>query len=230
MLEFYLAYADYGDLMELTEALFVGLVSDLFGASRSTYQGTMIDFTPPWPRLRFFDGITAGLGLPAAARNDPRALIEAASARGIAVNPEATLVALWKDLFETLVEPTLIRPTFVVDFPIELCPLAKRRRDDPTLAERFELFVAGKEMANGYSELNDPLEQKERFLAQLRERARGDEEAHRMDEDYLRALEYGMPPTAGEGIGVDRLIMLFADQPSIREVIFFPQLRPEGGS
>jgi len=230
MLEFYQAYADYGDLMELTEALFLGLVSDLFGASRSTYQGMMIDFTPPWPRLRFFDGITTGLGLPAAARNDPRALIEAASARGIAVNPEATLVALWKDLFDALVEPTLIRPTFVVDFPIELCPLAKRRRDDPTLAERFELFVAGKEMANGYSELNDPLEQKERFLAQLRERARGDEEAHRMDEDYLRALEYGMPPTAGEGIGVDRLIMLFADQPSIREVIFFPQLRPEGGS
>ena len=230
MLEFYLAYADYGDLMELTETLFLRLAADLFGAPRLTYQGQAIGLTPPWPRVRFFDGIANALGLPASARDDRAALVQAAGARGVTIDSEATLVAVWKDLFEALVEPSLIQPTFVVDFPIELCPLAKRRRDDPTLAERFELFIAGKEMVNGYSELNDPVEQRERFLAQLRERARGDEEAHRMDEDYLRALEYGMPPTAGEGIGVDRLVMLFADQPSIREVIFFPQLRPEGGS
>ncbi len=230
MLEFYLAYVDYVDLMELTETLFVRLASDLFGAPRFSYQGQEINLSPPWPRLRFFDGIDTVLGLPITARSDRPALLQAAAARGLSVDPDATLVAVWKDLFEALVEPTLSTPTFVVDFPIELCPLAKRRRDDATLAERFELFVAGKEVANGYSELNDPMEQRERFLAQLRERARGDEEAHRMDEDYLRALEYGMPPTAGEGIGIDRLVMLFADQSSIREVIFFPQLRPEGGS
>ena len=134
---------------------------------------------------------------------------------------------MWKDVFETFVEPTLIQPTFVIDFPTELSPLARQKRDDPGLVDRFELFVARMEMANAYSELNDPLEQRRRFEQQLRAREAGDEEAHRLDEDYIRALEYGLPPAAGEGIGIDRLVMLFADRPSIRDVILFPLLRPE---
>jgi len=132
-----------------------------------------------------------------------------------------------EDVFETFVEPDLVQPTFVVDFPVELSPLAKQKRDDPSLVDRFELFVARMEMANAYSELNDPIEQRRRFEAQLQAREAGDDEAHRLDEDFIRALEYGLPPTAGEGIGVDRLLMLFADRPSIREVILFPLLRPE---
>ena len=134
---------------------------------------------------------------------------------------------LWKDVFDTLVEPTLVQPTFVVDFPVELSPLARTKRENSRLVDRFELFVGRRELANAYSELNDPIDQRERFLQQTAERERGDEEAHWMDEDYVRALEYGMPPTAGEGIGIDRLVMLFANQPSIREVILFPHLRPE---
>jgi lysyl-tRNA synthetase class 2 len=136
-------------------------------------------------------------------------------------------VRSWKDCFETLVEPTLVQPTFVTDFPIELSPLSKRKRDNPRLVDRFELFIGRRELANAYSELNDPIDQRERFLQQAAARQRGDEEAHWLDEDYVRALEYGMPPAAGEGIGIDRLVMLFANQPSIREVILFPHLRPE---
>jgi lysyl-tRNA synthetase class 2 len=137
---------------------------------------------------------------------------------------------VWKDVFEELVEPTLVQPTFVVDFPIELSPLARKKRDDPRLVDRFELFIGCREIANAYSELNDPVDQLARFREQAALQARGDDEAHWLDEDYVRALEYGMPPAAGEGIGIDRLVMLFADQPSIREVMFFPHLRPEGGA
>jgi lysyl-tRNA synthetase class 2 len=134
---------------------------------------------------------------------------------------------MWKDVFESFVEPDLVQPTFVVDFPLELSPLAKQKADDPSLVDRFELFIARMEMANAYTELNDPEEQRRRFLAQLRAREAGDEEAHRFDEDFVRALEYGLPPTAGEGVGIDRLVMLFTDRASIREVILFPLLRPE---
>jgi lysyl-tRNA synthetase class 2 len=150
----------------------------------------------------------------------------AAERKGLASKGGAAWT-VWKEVFEELVEPTLVQPTFVTDFPIELSPLAKKKRDNPLLVDRFELFIGRRELANAYSELNDPIDQLARFREQAALQARGDDEAHWLDEDYVRALEYGMPPAAGEGIGIDRLVMLFADQPSIREVILFPHLRPE---
>ena len=156
------------------------------------------------------------------------AVARAAAGKGLTPHGGAPW-ELWKDVFETLVEPTLVQPTFVIDFPIELSPLAKRKRDNAALVDRFELFVGRRELANAYSELNDPIDQLARFREQAQLLERGDEEAHWLDEDYVRALEQGMPPAAGEGIGIDRLLMLFANQPSISEVILFPLLRPEGG-
>ena len=226
MLEFYQAYADYGDLMELTEALFGELAQALRGTLTIGYQGETIDFTPPWRRLTFFGGLSEALGMPVTADIPDDRLLAAATSRGF-VHDGGSRAMLWKELFGHFVEPTLIQPTFVVDFPVEVSPLARQKKDDPALVDRFELFIARMELANAYSELNDPIEQRRRFEAQLRERELGDEEAQQLDEDYVRALEYGLPPTAGEGIGIDRLVMLFADKPSIREVILFPLLRPE---
>jgi lysyl-tRNA synthetase class 2 len=226
MLEFYQAYADYADLMELTEQLFVELGQALRGGPTLVYQGERIDLTPPWRRLGYFEGLAEALGVPVSADTPDDALVAAAARHGF-VHGGTSRAMLWKELFETFVEPTLVQPTFVVDFPVEVSPLARQKRDNPALVDRFELFVARMEMANAYSELNDPIEQRRRFEAQLRERELGDEEAQRLDEDYIRALEYGLPPTAGEGVGIDRLVMLFADRASIREVILFPLLRPE---
>jgi lysyl-tRNA synthetase class 2 len=230
MLEFYQAYADYADLMELTETLLAGLAHTLLGRTTLTYEDVTVDLAPPWPRLTFFDGLARALQAEVTPDTPVDRLRELGRRRGVELGPASTPVAAWKELFETLVEPTLVEPTFVVEFPIELSPLAKRKRDDARLADRFELFVARREIANAYTELNDPIEQRERFAQQAAMRERGDEEAHWFDEDFIRALEYGMPPTAGEGIGIDRLVMLFANQPSIREVILFPHLRPEGGT
>jgi lysyl-tRNA synthetase class 2 len=227
MLEFYQAYADYGDLMELTETMFVELAQTLRGTQTLGWSGETIDLTPPWPRLPFFEGISRALGVAVDPETDPPALRRAAEARGVTHAEGGP--GLWQELFERLVEPTLVRPTFVIDFPAALSPLARRKRDNPRLVDRFELFIGRREIANAYTELNDPDEQLERFREQALARARGDDEAHWLDEDYVRALEYGMPPAAGEGIGIDRLVMLFADQPSIREVILFPHLRPEAG-
>ncbi len=226
MLEFYQAYADYTDLMDLTEALFTELAQTARGTLRLTWGEHAIDLTPPWRRLGFFDGLTDAFGIRVTPQTDAVTLRHAASARGIQV-ADGPPWKLWKEVFEQLVEPTLVQPTFVVDFPIELSPLAKRKRDNPALVDRFELFVGRRELANAYSELNDPVDQLARFREQGDLLARGDAEAHWLDEDYVRALEYGMPPAAGEGIGIDRLVMLFTGAPSIREVILFPHLRPE---
>jgi lysyl-tRNA synthetase class 2 len=236
MLEFYQAYADYQDLMQLTEELFVHLGQTLLGRDELTYQGETIRLAPPWRRLPFFEGLGQALGSPVTPETDARALGAAATRRGgfatdrkteAVLRGEHGAVALWKEIFDTLVEPTLVQPTFVVDFPIELSPLSKQKQGQPRLVDRFELYVCRRELANAYSELNDPIDQRRRFEEQAAERERGDEEAHWMDEDFVRALEYGLPPTAGEGIGVDRLAMLFTDVASIRDVILFPHLRPE---
>jgi lysyl-tRNA synthetase class 2 len=229
MLEFYQAYADYEDLMSLTEELFGELARAIRGRLELMWGERAISLAPPWPRLAFFEALSRAVGQPVHTDTPPEVLTRAAAARGLAVDGIDAPWKLWKEVFENLVEPTLIQPTFVVDFPIELSPLAKKKRENPRLVDRFELFVGQREMANAYSELNDPVDQLQRFREQAQLVARGDEEAHWLDEDYVRALEYGMPPAAGEGIGIDRLVMLFADQPSIREVILFPHLRPEAG-
>src|SRR5882762_3528326 len=229
-LEFYQAYADYQDLMELTEEMFTELAQSLLGRLTLTWGEHEIDLARPWKRLPFFAGVSEALGIAATVDTDAATVARAAAARGVAVKPGAAAWEVWKAVFDERVEPTLVQPTFVVDYPIELSPLAKKKREEPRLVDRFELFIGRRELANAYSELNDPTDQLARFREQAAQKARGDDEAHWLDEDYVRALEYGLPPAAGEGIGLDRLTMLFANQPSIREVILFPHLRPEGGS
>jgi lysyl-tRNA synthetase class 2 len=238
MLEFYQAYADYNDLMELTEEMFLHLAQSLLGRDELTYQGETVRLAPPWRRLPFFQALSDAVGTTVGPDTDVATLAAAARKRGgfaadrktqAALAGDGGVVPLWKEIFDTLVEPILTQPTFVIDFPIELSPLSKRKRDNARLVDRFELFICRRELANAYSELNDPIDQRRRFEEQARERERGDEEAHLMDEDFVRALEYGMPPAAGEGIGIDRLTMLFTDSASIRDVILFPHLRPERG-
>jgi lysyl-tRNA synthetase class 2 len=228
ILEFYQAYADYTDLMALTEALFAELAQSLLGTLTLTWGEHTVDLTPPWRRLPFFEALSQGLDVTVTPETDVATLARAATARGLTgVDGQGPADKIWKDVFDELIEPMLVQPTFVTDFPIELSPLAKRKRGAPHLVDRFEGYIGCRELVNAYSELNDPIDQLGRFREQAALAARGDDEAHWLDEDYVRALEYGMPPTAGEGIGIDRLVMLFADQPSIREVILFPHLRPE---
>ena len=227
MLEFYQAYADYHDLMTLTEELLPHLCRVLLGGEELTYQGARINLSPPWPRLTVMEALRKVGGIPEEDLEGAERLRAVAAHRGIPVQAGWGWGKLVDALMAHLVEPHLVQPTFLLDFPLELSPLARSQPDDPRLAQRFELFVAGLELANAYTELNDPQEQRQRLEEQLRAREGGDEEAHRMDEDFVRALEYGMPPAAGEGIGIDRLVMLFTDSPSIRDVILFPQLRPK---
>jgi lysyl-tRNA synthetase class 2 len=227
MLEFYEAYATYEDLMATTEELFASLARELTGDVRLRYGSHEIDLTPPWARLSVKDGVARATGLDAGAVDDVDRLRAFAGAHGIALPEGAPYGKVLTEVFEKTVEATLVQPTFVVDYPVEVSPLARQSERDPALVDRFELIIAGRELANGFSELNDPDEQRARFEAQLRARRGGDEEAHAMDEDYVRALEHGMPPAAGEGVGIDRLVMLLTDSPSIRDVILFPQLRPE---
>jgi lysyl-tRNA synthetase class 2 len=189
---------------------------------------TVLDFTPPWPRVRFVEGVRehAGIDLLEATEEQMRARLVAHGRSREDIDPLAG-GRLMDELFKEFVEPRLVQPTFVVDYPKPLSPLAKVHREDPRLTERFELFVGGRELANAFSELNDPDDQRSRFEEQGRQRAAGDEEAQPLDEDYLRALEYGMPPTGGMGLGIDRLLMVLTGQPSIRDVILFPAMRPE---
>jgi lysyl-tRNA synthetase class 2 len=225
MLELYQAYADYEDIMRLTEELVAAVATELRGSPVIAYQGQTIDLTPPWPRVRLREAILQGTGVDIAAIRtdaDARSVVEKL---GLKLAKPPTVAVVIDKLLETI-EAGLAGPVFLYDYPVVVSPLAKRHRDDPTLTYRFEAFVGGRELANAFSELNDPFDQRERFEEQQREREKGDDEAHPMDEDFLLALEYGMPPTGGLGIGVDRLVMLLTDAGSIRDVILFPLMRP----
>jgi lysyl-tRNA synthetase, class II len=227
MLEFYQAYADYHDLIALTEEMLSRLAQQILGTTTFDYQGQEIRFERPWRRWSYMQAVLEVNQLDPIVLKDRDAALNAARQLKVDLDGKAGHVAILTAIFEETVEPQLIQPTFITDFPTEISPLAKRKESDPMLTDRFELYIAGREIANAFSELNDPLDQRERFEAQVAQREAGDEEAHYLDEDFLRALEYGMPPTAGEGIGIDRLIMLLTNQASIRDVILFPQLRPE---
>jgi len=225
MMEFYQSYSTYEDLMSLTEYLFVFLAKDTFGGLKFNYQNTEIDLTPPWKRISVNEALVQLAGMePAHLENQEKAL---AFARKAGCNVKSTdhLGKILMAVFDEVVEKKLIQPTFVTHYPVIISPLSRRSKKNENVTDRFELYIYGKEIANAFSELNDPVDQKERFIQQLKEREAGDEEAHEMDEDYIRALEYAMPPTAGEGIGIDRLIMLFTDCASIRDVILFPLLK-----
>ncbi len=228
MLEFYQAYATYEDLIKLTEELFCALVDAVNdGKLQVPYQEHLIDLTPPWRRYRLLDSLVEIGGVPRESLDDPEKTVAVARSMGIEAQRFEGHGKLLTRIFDLVVEPKLIQPTFISHYPLEVSPLSRRNEEDPSLTDRFELFIAGREMANAFSELNDPRDQRRRFEQQLEARQAGDEEAHFMDEDYIRALEYGMPPAAGEGIGIDRVVMLFTDSPSIRDVILFPHLRPE---
>ena len=226
MLEFYWAYVDYRDLLDLTEELFVELAEEIHGQPELVWGAETLDLRPPWKRLTMRDAIVEIGGVDPAALADEASITAELQSRGLHLPPLRRYGNLFYTLFEETVEKHLQQPTFITDFPVEVSPLAKQRADDPRFTERFELFIAGMEIANGFSELNDPDVQAERFRQQLEARDAGDVEAHVFDHDYVRALEHGMPPAGGEGLGIDRLTMLFTDSSSIRDVILFPQLRP----
>ena len=228
--EIYQAYADYNDMMDLTEQLISSVCTEVCGATEITYQGTPIDLSPGWRRATMHELVQEATGLDFNGFSSRDEAAEAMQAKGLQTPPLADSVGrLLNEAFEQAVEATLIQPTFVTDYPVEISPLARPHRSKPGLVERFELFIVGREHGNAFSELTDPLDQRQRLEAQQARRAAGDLEAQRVDEDFLMALEVGMPPTGGLGIGIDRLVMLLTDSPSIRDVIAFPLLRPESG-
>ena len=229
MLEFYQAYATDRDLMELTEQLVAEVARAVNGSTSLNYQGQDIDLSGKWRRLTLFAALEELGGIQPDYLKDKEKLLKIAADKGVQVTKTGQVGKVVTKLFDTLVEPKLIQPTFITDYPAEVSPLSRRSDQNPDLTERFELFIAGREIANGFSELNDPVDQHERFRQQVEGRQAGDEEAHRMDNDYIEALEYGMPPTAGEGIGIDRLVMLLTNAASIREVILFPHMKHRGG-
>lgn len=227
MLEFYQAYADHNDLMNLTEDMLRTLAQDVLGTTEIPYQDDVYDFGKPFARLSVFDSILQyNDDIDAATLADEQGARGIAERLGIAVKDGWGLGKVQIEIFEKTVEHRLKDPTFITDYPTEVSPLARRKDDDPFVTERFEFFVGGREIANGFSELNDAEDQAERFRAQVAEKEAGDDEAMFYDEDYITALEHGLPPTAGEGIGIDRLVMLFTNSPSIRDVILFPHMRP----
>lgn len=228
MLELYQAFGDYEVMMQIVEQLVVYVADNVLGTREITYQGQKIDLTPPWTRLTMLEAIEkyAGIDFVAVDENDQAALHEIAGQFDIEEEGPINKGNLINTVFEEAVEPLLVQPTFIKDYPIEISPLAKRKPEDPSMTYRFEAFVAAFELANAFSELNDPIDQKERFVKQMELRDAGDDEAHAMDEDFVRALEYGMPPAGGLGIGIDRLIMVLTDSASIRDVILFPTMRP----
>ena len=229
MLEFYQAYATYHDLMDLTEEMISWLAHEVTGTMDITYQGTQVNLAPPWQRYTMEEALEQIAGIdPAILKNDD-AVMQLAKEKGIELQPDAGPGKAKTELFELLVEEKLIDPTFITSYPTEVSPLARRNEEDPAVTDRFELFITGREIANAFSELNDPIDQFQRFQKQIDERGNDDEIHPVLDRDYVRALEYGMPSAAGEGIGIDRLVMLLTDAPSIRDVILFPQLKPESG-
>ncbi len=227
MVEFYQAYANYEDLMDLTEEMFSHIAKQVTGSDTITYQGETISFGGKWRRISMMDSLVEIGGLDPAVLNleDPQGMLEHAEKHNIKMTKKERPGKILTKLFDTLVEPKLIQPTFITGYPVEVSPLSRKSEINPELTDRFELFIAGREIANGFSEINDPVDQYERFLGQVSQREDGDSEAHIMDADYVEALEYGMPPTAGQGIGIDRLVMLLTDSPSIREVILFPHMK-----
>ena len=227
MLEFYQAYATYHDMMDLTEDLISSICQEVNGSMAITYQGTPVDLSPPWRRLTMDQSLVEVAGIDPAVLTDRNQLLALARARGLKVDEQAASGKIKTELFELLVEEKLIDPTFITSYPTEVSPLARRNEDNPEVTDRFELFITGREMANAFSELNDPVDQRQRFTRQIDERGDDDEIHPELDEDYLRALEYGMPSAAGEGIGIDRLVMLLTDAPSIRDVILFPHMKAE---
>ena len=228
MLEFYQAYADYHDLMDITEAMFKGITQNVVGKDVIEYQGQMIDFSKPFARLSVADAVLQyNSSLSGSDINNIDVLSAYAKKIGIEVKPIYGIGKILIEIFEETAEENLKDPTFIIDYPVEVSPLSRRSDDNPEVTDRFELFIAGREIANGFSELNDAEDQTERFQAQVAEKEAGDDEAMHYDADYIRALEYGMPPTAGEGIGIDRLVMLFTDSTTIRDVLLFPHMRAE---
>ncbi|MBW1707532.1 MAG: lysine--tRNA ligase [Deltaproteobacteria bacterium] len=225
MLEFYMAYATYEDLMVLTEELFNHVLREVLGTSVIEYQGETIDFSSPWNRLSLIDSLKDMADVGDEVLKSREQALEFAEKCQISLSEKDGHGKILAKLFDHLVEPDLIRPTFITGYPTEISPLSRRNDETPDIVDRFELFIGGREIANAFTELNDPVDQRERFESQVALREAGDKEAQFMDKDYVTALEYGMPPTAGEGIGIDRVVMLLTDSPSIRDVILFPHMR-----
>ncbi|MED4881883.1 lysine--tRNA ligase, partial [Geobacillus stearothermophilus] len=225
MLELYEAYADFRDIMKLTENLIAHIATEVLGTTKIQYGEHLVDLTPEWRRLHMVDAIKEYVGVDFWRQMSDEEARELAKEHGVEVAPHMTFGHIVNEFFEQKVEDKLIQPTFIYGHPVEISPLAKKNPDDPRFTDRFELFIVGREHANAFTELNDPIDQRQRFEEQLKEREQGNDEAHEMDEDFLEALEYGMPPTGGLGIGVDRLVMLLTNSPSIRDVLLFPQMR-----